>query len=76
MVEGQVTPYSKEVTSASTKAGPLVLSLNPIPLPPPSGSDCRVQFRPPWCFLASPGYPILMPTGMLGGGGQRSTFKS
>lgn len=27
MVEGQVTPYSKEVTSASTKAGPLVLSL-------------------------------------------------
>lgn len=27
MVEGQVTPFSNEVTSASTKAGPLVLSL-------------------------------------------------
>lgn len=68
MVEGQVTPYSKEVTSASTKAGPLVLSLIQSLSLHLLDHTAVCSFGPRWCFLASPGYPILMPTGMLGGG--------
>lgn len=56
MVEGQVIPFSKEVTLTSTKAGTLVLSLIQYLSLHLLDLTALCSFGPPWCFLASSGY--------------------